>query len=346
MTTPLPVRFTSRPAALDDAERAAELANLCAIELTGEPETGVHELRSDWQSPVLHPETDVRLVFAPDGAPGGALVGYAGVWDAEPHVQVHAWAHVHPDQCGQGIGTYLLAWTEARAMQAIAKAPEGARVTVGQGRPSTDKAGSALLLAHGYSTVRHFIEMRIEMSEPPPTPDLPAGIRVRSMADLSGTAEERLQAVVDADHEIFRDHWGFVEQPPEQEFADWKHWVDNDPHHDPRLWFLAMEGDEIAGLSLCAPWSPQAPGMAYVHSLGVRRPWRRRGVALALLHHSFGCFYRQGIRKVSLGVDAQSLTGATRLYEKAGMHPHHQATVYEKELRPGADLSTQSLSET
>jgi GNAT superfamily N-acetyltransferase len=78
----------------------------------------------------------------------------------------------------------------------------------------------------------------------------------------------------------------------------------------------------------------------------VRRSWRRKGVALGLLHHTFGEFYRRGKNKVALDVDAHSLTGATGLYEKAGMHNARQSAVYEKELRPGKDLSTQSLSET
>jgi ribosomal protein S18 acetylase RimI-like enzyme len=86
--------------------------------------------------------------------------------------------------------------------------------------------------------------------------------------------------------------------------------------------------------------------MGYVMSLGVRRSWRRKGVALALLHHTFGEFRSRGKTKVALDVDAHSLTGATRLYEKAGMHMQRQSVVYEKELRPGIDLSTQSLSET
>jgi ribosomal protein S18 acetylase RimI-like enzyme len=123
------------------------------------------------------------------------------------------------------------------------------------------------------------------------------------------------------------------------------HWIENDPDHDPSLWFLALDGDEIVGMSLCRPKMAEDPGMSYIDTLGVRRPWRRRGVALALLHHSFGELYRRGKRKVSLDVDTQSLTGATRLYEKAGMHVQRQAVTYEKELRPGRDLSTQSVED-
>ncbi len=76
--------------------------------------------------------------------------------------------------------------------------------------------------------------------------------------------------------------------------------------------------------------------MGWVNLLGVRRPWRRRGVALALLQHSFREFYARDRRKVGLGVDAQSLTGATRLYEKAGMRsdPSRQFVLYERSCAP------------
>jgi ribosomal protein S18 acetylase RimI-like enzyme len=84
--------------------------------------------------------------------------------------------------------------------------------------------------------------------------------------------------------------------------------------------------------------------MGWVGSLGVLRPWRKRGLGLALLRHSFNEFYRRGKRKVGLGVDAQNLTGALRLYENAGMHVHKAFDQYEKELRPGQELSVQSLS--
>jgi mycothiol synthase len=68
--------------------------------------------------------------------------------------------------------------------------------------------------------------------------------------------------------------------------------------------------------------------------LGVRRPWRRRGLGLALLRSAFGGFYRRGTRKVALAADSQSLTGATRPYERAGMHLERLYSVYRKELRP------------
>ena len=82
--------------------------------------------------------------------------------------------------------------------------------------------------------------------------------------------------------------------------------------------------------------------MGWVEELGVRRSWRKKGLGLALLHHSFAEFYRREKHSVGLGVDAENLTGALRLYERAGMHsdPNRRYAVYELELRPGEDLRT------
>jgi ribosomal protein S18 acetylase RimI-like enzyme len=109
--------------------------------------------------------------------------------------------------------------------------------------------------------------------------------------------------------------------------------------------FVVLDGDQVAGLCLCQPTVDDEPGMGWVTTLGVRRPWRRQGLGTALLLHSFGEFYRRGIFKAGLGVDAESLTGATRLYTNAGMRPEpgKQWSLYEKELRPGVDLRTLSV---
>jgi ribosomal protein S18 acetylase RimI-like enzyme len=83
-----------------------------------------------------------------------------------------------------------------------------------------------------------------------------------------------------------------------------------------------------------------------VETLGVRRAWRRRGIASALLQHSFAEMFRRGKTKVTLGVDTESLTGALQLYKKAGMKVAHQYDRYEKELRPGRDVSTKVIEES
>jgi GNAT superfamily N-acetyltransferase len=121
--------------------------------------------------------------------------------------------------------------------------------------------------------------------------------------------------------------------------------METDDIFDPSLWNLALADGQVVGTALNYPYVDDDHDMGWVGTLGVVREWRRRGLALALLHHSFQEFYRRGKRKVGLGVDAESLTGATRLYLKAGMHPDpkREWSLFEKELRPGQELGTESV---
>jgi len=166
----------------------------------------------------------------------------------------------------------------------------------------------------------------------------PAGITLRAF-----DPDRDLEAVAWADREAFRDHWGFTERPFEQDVQMFRHWL-GEPRFDASLWFMAMHGNEVAGVSLCDLRTEDDPGMGWVGSLGVVRPYRKQGLGLALLRHSFGELYRRGRRKVGLGVDAGNLTGALRLYQKAGMRVYRQHNTFEKELRPGVELSTQSVA--
>ena len=180
--------------------------------------------------------------------------------------------------------------------------------------------------------------MRINMDTPPIEPEWPAGITLRTC-----DSETDLEAVYRAVNDSFRDHYGHIDMPFEEGLKRFKHFMTGYEGFDPTLWFIAMEGDEIAGVCLCREKSYDNPDVGYISTLGVLRPWRKRGIGLALLRHSFCELYRRGKRKAGLGVDAQSLTGALRLYENAGMHVHQAFDRYEKEFRPGKEISVQSL---
>jgi ribosomal protein S18 acetylase RimI-like enzyme len=180
--------------------------------------------------------------------------------------------------------------------------------------------------------------MLIEMDAVVPGAEFPQGITVRTYNAQMDAAAAYLAQI-----DSFRDHFGFVEEPFEAGLKRFRHFWEQDGF-DPTLLFLAVDGDEVAGICLCPPHSIDDAGMGWVGTLGVRRPWRQRGIGLALLRHSFNEYYRRGKRKVGLGVDAQNLTGALRLYENAGMHVHQAFDQYEKELRPGVEISTQTLS--
>lgn len=335
MTTAKPLDFLLRPSTLEDLPAIVAMLNACWLETLGTPSFSEEVMRMNWQRPGFDFTQDVRLAVD-----DGQVVGYCGVSCTAPYVSNGLAAHTHPAQRGRGIGAALTRWGEARIAASLPLAPPHARVTIVCSNFGAHTAGAALLLDLGYRHIRSGYEMKIEMAGPdaPAPPHWPAGVTVRSMI-----ANQEEEAVFRALDETMQDHWGHVERPFAEHFAAWLHFVRSVPVYDPDFFFLALDGEQIAGVALCFPKDNDFPDMAWVQSLGVRRPWRRRGLALALLHHVFGECHRRGILKVGLGVDADSLTGAIRLYEKAGMHIFRQWDTYEKELRPGADLTTQQV---
>ena len=110
----------------------------------------------------------------------------------------------------------------------------------------------------------------------------------------------------------------------------------------PDLWFLAESSGDPAGMCVCALEQPDDPLAAsgYIGSLGVVRSHRGRGLGLALLRHGIATLYARGRRRVALHVDSESLTGATRLYERAGMSVVRTSVAFERELRPASRVPT------
>ena len=331
----LPDGYVMHPAALDDLPEAVEMFNACSRALTGKDEFTLERYRSEWLVPGVNLDTDIRVVLSP----AGRIVGCMEFWDlAGPHVRYNVWGRVHPEHQGRGIASALLHWAERRGLQSIPRAPDDARISMMGWLAGEDAAAHRVYEAAGFNLIRHSWRMKIELDAPPPAPVWPAGITVR--AYVPGQDE---RATLTCERESFRDHWGYLERPFEQDLKMFEHFVNNMQDFDPALFFLAMDGDQVVGISLCDPRAHDDADMGWVDTLGVLRSHRRRGLGLALLQHTFGEFYRRGTRKVGLGVDASSLTGATRLYERAGMHVYRQFRTYEKELRQGADLSTQAI---
>jgi mycothiol synthase len=340
LETSLPEGFTTRGAQLEDVELALNLFNAWSQSVLQKDEINdAQAIREEWVSPGFNPAEDIRLVFASNGE----MVGYIEVWTtSKPPVHPSIWGRVHPRYEDLGIGTWLLQWGEERALQALPDVPEGLRFATRLGIHRQAEKSRKLLEDLGYRYIRSFYRMAIEMDGPAPEPVWPAEITLRTY-----NPETDVEAVYRADTESFRDHFGFIEEPFEEGLKRFKHFVMEAEDFDPTLLFLAMDGRsaEIAGFNICRSQSHDDPDMGWVGTLGVRRPWRKRGIGLALLRHSFNEFYRRGKRKVGLAVDAENLTGALRLYESAGMHVYMAFDQYEKELRAGTEISVQSLQQ-
>jgi Acetyltransferases len=181
-----------------------------------------------------------------------------------------------------------------------------------------------LLAAAGYAAVRFYYAMVRPSVDDLPDAPLPAGLQIREVRP------EDLPAIWAADQEAFRDHWGFApatEQEHEQFLTD-------PVQSDTTLWRVAWDGDEVAGQvrSFINAEENARHGRlrGYTEHISVRRPWRRRGLARALIAASFPLLQARGMTEAGLGVDTENTSGALRVYESCGFRPVTRSTTYRK----------------
>jgi mycothiol synthase len=317
--THLDSSLTLRSARWADINAVAKLTHDVA-EMEGDAlfVQSAEELANDWKSGDFNVARDVFVVETREGR----LVGSEEFYNENGHYQLKADGCVHPEFRGLGIGSSLLEKVAERAQAEMALAAPDVRVFIRSMVNNKDEAGHTLLRNNGYSPVRYFWRMEIELQESPVSVAFPDGIKLQPFIK-----DEHAIAVWQADNEAFRDHWGSHDRT----FEEWSHGKFGNPNFDPTLWMIAWEGNEIAGFSQ----NRYRKGIGWIGTIAVRRPWRGKGLGLALMHHTFGEFYKRGMTTIGLGVDSANLTGATRLYQRAGMVVAGEFAVYEKELRIG-----------
>jgi mycothiol synthase len=298
-----------RPPREDDFDAILELMNASQLAAFGEEDVTADDLRTWLTTPYVVVERDIRLLEA-----GGRLVGYADVDYAEATGRWWCDVKVAPDVEIDATLPPLVDWVEERVEGGII------RVWTSAADPRTVDAFARL----GFEESRHSYRMEIALDGEPREPSWPEGLDLRTYRD----EDERL--VFDTVVEVWLD----ASDPIEDTFDDWRHWTTRRETFDPSLWFLVFDGDELAGFSLCRQ-DDVDPNAGYVASLGVRRPWRRRGLGEALLLHSFAAFRDRGYTRATLGVDASSPTGATRLYERAGMTVYRDTVLLDRAARTG-----------
>ena len=297
-------RLLVRTPSAAEAEAVAALVNAHSEALHGEPNISAQTV-GDW---LTDPTIDIRVAES-----AGALACYGDMMVAPKGQRVHLDIREHPDHPGSA--TLLLDAFEAAAVE------RGAKIS----RAYSDRAEDSYvgqLEARGYTPIRHSFEMLIMLEGTPESALIPEGLEIRSRKD----GQERL--MYDASTASFRDHWSFEPRT----YDEWARAHIESASADPSLQFLAWDGDEVVGVCLCAPHQSAQPGFGWVDVLGVRAPWRRRGLALALLTLAFEEFRTRGFDRVGLGVDGESATGALQLYERAGMHVDKRQDTYERTL--------------
>ncbi len=277
------------------------------------------------------PTRDMLLVEGPSG-----LVAYGRAsWELESSGPTYLYriaVHVRPEVRRQGLGRALLAWLEARALAIAAEQnhprPPAAQAMWQAESSELETAKTALLERAGYTPVRYGYQMVRPDLENIPDLRLPAGVELRP------ALPEHNQAIWNELVEAFQDHWGAQEQSAE----DYARWVGNEQEFQRDIWKVAWDiaRNEVVGtvLGYIVPAENEKFNRrrGYTETITVRRPWRRQGVARALIAENLRELKARGMTEAALGVDTENLTGALRVYEAMGFRPVHRSATYRKPI--------------
>ena len=291
--------FLLRPPERGEAAAVAELVAGLEAAFYGTSVYSQADLESEWAGRDLNREARVVV-------DGERVVGYGTIrergelWRAEGYVDPQAW--------GRGVGTLLVDASEHEVVS-------GGGRRIQNGVFELDAAARALLEERGYRAVRVFREMRIELAARP-APRSKGSARRPSGQVVLPVIRKRLLVRL-------------VKRAGPRTFEEWSRFHLESPKFDPTLWSVVRAGDEIAAGTICVG---DLYGGGWVEIVFTRRPWRGRGAGAALLQDAFARFWDRGEHSVGLGVDAESETGAFRLYERAGMKPVLGWVMYEKDL--------------
>lgn len=231
----------------------------------------------------------------------------------------------------QGIGRAMLRHLERRLSSILAQKRAGGSLPAETAcyldtfAFDTEVGKEILFAQEGYQPVRYEFQMVRPLDEPIQDHPMPAGLKVRP------ALPEHTRTIWDASQEAFRDHWGFI-PATEEEYQSWL----ESPEFAPSLWQVGWDGDQVAGMVLNFVNAEEnreyGRKRGYTEGISVRRPWRRRGLARALLTRSLRMFRDMGMQEAALGVDRQNLSGALRLYESVGFRKVKQMAFYRKSL--------------
>lgn len=306
-----------RPAMRGDAPEIVDLLNACDVAEIGEPDSTLEDLETDWAMEGFDVGRDAWVAEGP-----GGLVAYAYAGDHYRTGELEADVWVHPEHREAELGDRLLGLAERR----------GAAIADERGYPAAsldvycttaNRAKRDLLARHGYDVRRTLYRMTADLGDGPPAASAPPGLEILTFRPE--TDEHTMFATM---REAFADHF----RQSDESFTAWQSRLLGHPDFRPELWWLAwdVEAGEAAGGAIAYDYGD----LGWVQGLGVRRPWRRRGLGFALLAHALAAFAARGQLRVDLAVDVEGATRPLRIYERAGMRA---IAAYELLSRPLAD---------
>jgi mycothiol synthase len=311
---PLRDGYTLRHPRPDEASSVQTILDACETADTGEPRRHEDDVANEWRSPACRPGEDWWVAEAP----GPLLAAVGWVWP-QTTGEVTADHYVHPEHRGRGLGEALLDAIEARGAEIQQLTPGGVARRLVVWCEASDAVRRASLERRGFAAVRQYFEMEIGLTGGLQAPVWPLGIVARSFRP---GVDDVL--VYGADQEAFAEHHLF--EP--RDYDEWRLFHVDAPDGDVELWWLAWDGDELAGFVIPV----EGDRGALIGDLAVRKPWRGRGIGRGLLLAAFATLRERGQTVARLMVDAQNVTGAVRVYEGAGLHISRRFDVMEKPL--------------
>ena len=229
----------------------------------------------------------------------------------EPVHQMRYHGGVHPAYRGRGLGGRLLDWAETAAIPLHQERYPDRPLSLSGSCLTHNAEAAALYAAHGYRPSRWFHAMTRDLSAALPEAPAPAGV------DVAGLTPDRWEDARLIRNDALRDHWGSTEDPPDA----WAHAMEISALRA-ALSFLAYSGGEPLGLVITHEYEAYNEAVGgrdlYVALVATRRAGRNRGIASALLTRALTGARAAGFASASLGVDADSPTGALGLYQRIG----------------------------
>jgi mycothiol synthase len=308
----------------DDAAGVADVHNRAQLA------DGLDDLESaaDWRRWFEHPSGFDPAVDVVVGELDGRIVSFAQArteQDSDGGRNYYPGGEVAPELRGRGIGRAQLHHGERRLRVVAATHPPEVEKRFETWAFDSQVSRRTLLESEGYVPVRYAFEMlRPNLSDIPDLP-LPDGIEVRPMQP------EQYRQVWQAEVEAFRDHWGGMDESEDQFH---RHYAGEG--FRPELWRVAWDGDEVAGvvavMILTTLNETTGTRRGLLSGVSVRRPWRRRGLARAMVVESLKGLRDAGMTSAVLGVDAENPTGALGVYEATGFEVARRATTFRKPL--------------
>lgn len=284
----------------------------------------------DWAHEFAHPanydpRADTIFVEVDGQLVGWGLVTWRETGDGERLYQL--WAFLHPDWRRKGIGRAMLLWQEWRLREIAASQREDGPRFYATWASETALGKVAMLQREGYAPARYFYEMVRPSLDDIPNAPMPLGLEGRT------AKPETYRTIWEASVEAFSDEWGEWIQTE----ADYQNWLGSS-EFQPGVWKVAwdVETDQVAGMVL--GFIDDKQNLRYNRRRGwtenicVRRPWRKRGVASALIAENLRELKARGMTEAALGVDTENPTGALRLYERMGFRATRRSAHYRKPL--------------